>query len=430
MNLLVGNYLKTQPDASALMKQAFELINWWKWHLVPFAWLSEEMENPLSLLTGCLTRWDSQIAAIIRLLQFKKAMRGVLLRRKDEILATIAKKAQRDKASELLSVAETDLFWHGLQQMVQNMLPIRVALRSVESDSARLDQVLEQYGSLANHFSYSESMTAALEKRWSKMDQGLFLLAYTLHPARQMQHINQKLAFAFTNNIAQYATELYQRFFGGTEEEGNSVFTQVAEYLAKRGQFASSLPRFKDPKADPQTFWFLMEQSAPELSKLAIHLFQIAVNSAAVERLFSAFGNIQTKRRNRFVHERVQKIAQIKATLPAKPRSDSKAAGNQYLSAKPSTRASKLSAADAQKQLEQAASQTEQQYVDGPADLLVAAEQVDEVLQDFQQQVQEDEEDDDDYANTSSSKRCSIAELFIGMPEYDLNLLFEDDLED
>jgi hypothetical protein len=68
--------------------------------------------------------------------------------------------------------------------------------------------------------------------------------------------------------------------------------------------------------------------------------------------------------------------------------------------------------------------------VDGPADLLVAAEQVDEVLQDFQQQVQEDEEDDDDYANTSSSKRCSIAELFIGMPEYDLNLLFEDDLED
>jgi len=232
MNLLVGNYLKTQPDASALMKQAFELINWWKWHLVPFAWLSEEMENPLSLLTGCLTRWDSQIAAIIRLLQFNKAMRVVLLRRKNEILATIAKKDQRDKASELLSVAETDLFWHGLQQMVQNILPIRVALRSVEADSARLDQVLEQYGSLANHFSYSESMTAALEKRWSKMDQGLFLLAYTLHPARQMQHINQKLAFAFTNNIAQYATELYQRFFGGTEEEGNSVFTQVAEYLA------------------------------------------------------------------------------------------------------------------------------------------------------------------------------------------------------
>ncbi|DBA94963.1 TPA: hypothetical protein ACH3X1_002489 [Trebouxia sp. C0004] len=116
--------------------------------------------------------------------------------------------------------------------------------------------------------------------------------------------------------------------------------------------------------------------------------------------------------------------------MPAKPRSDSKAAGNQYLSAKPSTRASKPSDADVQKQREQAAAQTEQQYVDGPADLMVAAEQVDEVLQDFQQQVKEDEEDDDDYEGTSTAKRCSIAELFVDMPKYDLELLFEDDLED
>lgn len=430
MNLLVGNYLKTQKHASLLMKQAFEIINWWKWHLVPFAWLSEEMENPLALLTGCLTRWGSQVAAIIRLLQFKKAMRVVLLKKKDEILDTIAKKDQRQKAEQLLSVAETDAFWHGLQLMVSDMLPIRVALRHLESDSARMDQVLEQFGSLANHFSYSKSMTEAVEMRWSKMDQRLFLLAYALHPARQLQHINPKLAFAFSNNLAQYATELYERFFGSTEAEGTSIFNQMAEYLAKRGQFASSLPRFKDSKADPQTFWFLMQQSAPELTRLATHLFQIAVNSAAVERLFSDFSSIQTKRRNKFVHERVQKIAQIKATLPAKPRSDSKAPGNQYLSAKPSTRASKLSDADAQKQHEQAASQTKQQYVDGAADLLVAAEQVDEVLQDFQQQVDEDEADNDDYVDASTDEKCSIAALFVNMPKYDLDLLFEDDLED
>ena len=66
----------------------------------------------------------------------------------------------------------------------------------------------------------------------------------------------------------------------------------------------------------------------------------------------------------------------------------------------------------------------------GPADLLVAAEQVDEVLQDFQQQVEEDKEDDDDYEDTSTAERCSIAALFVDMPKYDLDLLFEDDLED
>ena len=376
----------------------------------------------------CLGRPDPslQTRSIIRLLQFRKAMRVVLLKSKDEILKTIAKKEQRDKAAQILAAAETDHFWNGLQRLVQNLLPVRVALRSLESDSARLDQVTEQFGILANHFNYSAAMTAALEKRWAKMDQKLFLLAYALHPARQLKNINLQLPFAYASNIAEYATELYQRVFGSTEEEDSHIFQQMAEYLGKQGQFAGSVLRYTDPQADPQSFWFLMAQSAPQLSKLAVYLFQIAVNSAAVERLFSAFGNIQTKRRNSIVHARVQKMAQIKATLPPKPRS----AGTQYLSAKASTRAFKLSEADAQKQQDQATNQTEQQYVDGPADLLVEAQQLDQVVQEFKEQVDEDEADDADYANAPAASRCSIAALFVDMPEYDLNLLFEDDLED
>lgn len=158
------------------------------------------------------------------------------------------------------------------QQLVQNLLPVRVALKSLESDSARLDQVTEQFGNLANHFSYSAAMTAALEKHWAKMDQKLFLLAYALHPARQLKHINSQLPFAYTSNIAEYATELYQRLFGSTEEEDSHIFQQMAEYLGKQGQFAGSVPRYTDPQADPQSFWLLMAQSAPQLSKLAILL--------------------------------------------------------------------------------------------------------------------------------------------------------------
>lgn len=86
-----------------------------------------------------------------------------------EIIATLANRDQRDKAEELFSVVETDVFWYDLQHMVPNMLPIRVALRTLEADSARLDQVLDQFGRLANHFSYSAPMTAALETRCLKM---------------------------------------------------------------------------------------------------------------------------------------------------------------------------------------------------------------------------------------------------------------------
>ena len=430
MNLLVGSYLKYQDGAAEAMKQGFELINWWRWHLVPFEWLLAEMDTPIALLTGCLTRWGSQVAAIIRLLQFKTAMGVVLFRRKDEILDTLAKKDQRQKADAILSVAQRDSFWSALAHLVQNLLPVRIALRVLESDSARLDTVLEQFGHMAHHFSYSQHMMVSLEKRWAKMDQKLFLVAYVLHPARMLQHINQDLEFAYTNNIATYVSQLYQRLFKSSDAEKARLFKQTATYLAMQGAFASSFPNYTDTNEDPSVFWSLMRQQTPELARLAMHLASVAVNSAGVERLFSAFLNVQTKRRNKLVHQRVHKIAAIKAMLPARPRKKQKAAGAQYLGSKPVTRATKLSAAAAKQLRTEAAGQTEQQFVDGPQDTLTEAQQVEDMVQGFCEQVDDDEEDEDGYiAAIPDTTRCLLADLFVNMPAFDLNLLFEDEIE-
>lgn len=105
MNLLVGDYLKHHLGAAAGIKQAFVLIDWWRWHLVPFSWLQAELTRPLAVLTGCRTRWGSQIAAIIRLLQFRAAMQVVLIKGKQEIVNTLDKKGSRDTASEILTAA-------------------------------------------------------------------------------------------------------------------------------------------------------------------------------------------------------------------------------------------------------------------------------------------------------------------------------------
>lgn len=290
MNLLVGDYLKHQPGTIDAMKQASVLINWWKWHLVPFSWLQAEMKCPLALLTGCLTRWGSQVAAIIRLLE--SAMMIVLFRSKQDILDTIDGKVARDTAAQILKDAQSDFMWAGLEHMVQNLLPLRVTVRVLESDSARLDQVIWQFGKLAALYKGIDHMLVSLEKRWAKMDQKLFLVAYALHPARQRKHLNDKVEFAHQLNIATYATDLYERFFEASKEDVSQLFLQLADYFSKSGSFSMSLPRFTDPDKQSPTFWKFMCQSAPQLSKLALHLFQIAVNSAAVERLFSAFGNI------------------------------------------------------------------------------------------------------------------------------------------
>ncbi|DBA85913.1 TPA: hypothetical protein ACH3X1_005457 [Trebouxia sp. C0004] len=143
------------------------------------------MKRPLALLTGCLTRWGSQVAAIIRLLEFKSAMMIVLFRSKQDILDTIDRKHARDTAAQILKDAQSDFMWAGLEHMVQNLLPLRVSVRVLESDSARLDQVIWQFGKLAALYKGIDHMLVSLENRWAKMDQKLSLVAYALHPARQ-----------------------------------------------------------------------------------------------------------------------------------------------------------------------------------------------------------------------------------------------------
>ncbi|DBA66160.1 TPA: hypothetical protein ACH3X2_002632 [Trebouxia sp. C0005] len=215
--------------------------------------------------------------------------------------------------------------------------------------------------------------------------------------------------------------------------EADEVFRQFAKYMAKSGPFAGCIPRFQEVKYSPAALWGLMSQAAPQLAKLGIYLSQVVVNSAAVERLFSAFGNIQTKRRSKLLHERVMKLALVKTLLGRKPRSASKAAGSQYLgSHSHSTRSSHLRDEAARLEQQQAISKTDQEYLNGPEDLLISTDQVQEVVQEYEAAAADAEDDDDDemYQQVSSNvNKCSIFNLFKDLPPFDLNLLFDSDLE-
>lgn len=442
MNLLVGDYLKHQLGAAAYIKEAFVLINWWKWHLVPFAWLQAEMSRPLALLTGCKTRWGSQVAAIMRLLQFRAAMQVLLLRRKQDILNTIKDREPRARAEQILTSAESRFFWIELENLVQNLLPLRISVRTLEADAARLDQVLWQFAKLAAHYRGIDHMMASLEKRWAKMEQKLFLVAFVLHPGRQTKHFDvQHQDFVHEVSIATYAVELYQRFFikdqytfegdydASACAETDKLFQQMADYMSKTGSFAAAVPRFADPAKDPVTFWKLMTSSAPQLSRLAQHLFQISVNSAAVERLFSLFGNFQTKRRNKFVHDRLQKIAKVKSMLPAKPKQvKAKPAGNQYLTLRSTAEVASAKAKADAAELARVTQETDSEYIDSAEDLIVSDQQVGEVVEEFLEEVAEDARDDGDYQPSSDSITLGNMFLHDTLPQFDMEMLFEDDI--
>ncbi|DBA94633.1 TPA: hypothetical protein ACH3X1_002206 [Trebouxia sp. C0004] len=149
-----------------------------------------------------------------------------------------------------------------------------------------------------------------------------------------------------------YATEYYDRFFGSTADEKRQLYKHVAT------------------------------QTTKTLRSIQVS-FGIAVNSASVERLFSAFGNIQTKRRSRFVHARVQKLATIKSMLPVKPRPKKKLAGNQYLGGR-TRRSVTLDKESATAEATQAKAESERQFMDDSSDMLLDAGQVDVIIQEYQ----------------------------------------------
>ncbi|DBA98600.1 TPA: hypothetical protein ACH3X1_014395 [Trebouxia sp. C0004] len=92
---------------------------------------------------------------------------------------------------------------------------------------------------------------------------------------RCLLSVSANLPLSCSSRVATYATEYYDRFFGSTADEKRQLYKHVASYLDKEGAVGTSIPNNQDPKEHPGVFWSLMRQVAPQLSKLAKHLFQV-----------------------------------------------------------------------------------------------------------------------------------------------------------
>ena len=168
-------------------------------------------------------------------------------------------------------------------------------------------------------------MLKSLERRWSKMEQSLFLLSYILHPGKKLEHLNVELEpFCWAANIFRLASAAYVRFF--LEGKPDTDITrrledQLSDYMDGDARFTSMPASMQEASADPMRFWRGVRPSAPELSQLAMHLHSMVPNSAAVERFFSCLDIIQNKRRTRLTTQRLFDLACIKASLPVPQRS-------------------------------------------------------------------------------------------------------------
>ena len=158
-----------------------------------------------------------------------------------------------------------------------------------------------------------------LEARWNSYEQPLFIISYFLHPEYMQTGIEMFEVLDAENllvggTLAQFIIVYFKKYipesFSPTDLE-----EEVFDIL--RGDFFTDIEHYK--LRNPLNFWkFSRAKKLNLLKKLATFFITLTINSASCERLFSLFGLIKTKRRNRLSPKYVKKLAQRKKFLEQK----------------------------------------------------------------------------------------------------------------
>ncbi|CAJ0877912.1 3659_t:CDS:2, partial [Entrophospora sp. SA101] len=206
----------------------------------------------IQLALPCNTRWNSQHNCFKSLIATKNALRSLAIKF-DPSSSTNTLKISH----EMYCIIMNESFWDELLKLDQILIPYCNILNKLQSDKARLYEVLHCYAYLYQFWkSYSDELLASrilsrLENRWSLWEQPLLILSWLLHP--------------FENNIHKY--------------------------------------------------WCWVQDAYPEIGIVAARIFGICINAASVERLWSSMGFFHSKNQNRLEFTRVLEMAKLKAGI-------------------------------------------------------------------------------------------------------------------
>ena len=329
------------------------VIKFFRSHDRILAMLHQEMEltgqKRLVLLRPVLTRWTSYFQACRRLVEVEKAMRALIIRRRDDILSTVKKSQEQEKvnsAKYILKVIEDEAFWARLHLTHRVLEPLAVAALVLQADGTRLDHILLSLGKLYTGYRsiYNGStdeeeryccslLITSLESRWGVADQDLYITAVILNPFVGQQRLcfNYAVPEWQHNGLYIMLNRVYKRVF--KEEAPGSLLEEWTDYRRRQGVFTADklqLQHFVDKarhfkqSPDPAAVWTCMDDDESPLIRLALRIFLYTPNSAALERLFSHQSEIEGVKRTHLHTNRVADLAIVASDIGSTHRENRK----------------------------------------------------------------------------------------------------------
>ncbi|TBU22662.1 hypothetical protein BD311DRAFT_742872 [Dichomitus squalens] len=194
--------------------------------------------------------------------EIKQAIRICILTSKKELMACTGKEtAQKDASQALLDKIEQPTFWTSLAEAHTHLEPLVITTNATQGDHAHLDVVLIMLGNL--FYTYCDTIKYSFKNNPLLIQQNLWSMFKCNYEHMEQRPVDKKLKVAFM------------------------------EYLNAVGDISR----------------------CNRLIKFALRLFLIVPNSAMIERVFSRFGTVHTKLRNRLHPEKVRKVVLVKANI-------------------------------------------------------------------------------------------------------------------
>jgi hypothetical protein len=252
INLIVGDYFKTNGIYLICSGMANELISWLRGRTVILALLRESFDGTskgaLTIIRPSPTRWTAYYLSYDRLLSIRKNLTAIVANdetnddKDKKIVQGDAK--TKNKAISMIKIIGDSTFWYNLSNIKNHLEPLAIASNLTQSTFCRLDDVFITFGFLLIQFTKLTSpqdnqirsaLLASLNKRWEKADRIPFILATFLNPFLRIR------PFSLTNKITTQAKieglieDAWRRFYN--EEPPLELIVQVEEYFQNTGSF-------------------------------------------------------------------------------------------------------------------------------------------------------------------------------------------------
>ncbi|THU81342.1 hypothetical protein K435DRAFT_617015, partial [Dendrothele bispora CBS 962.96] len=323
-NLVTGDVLKLKISLIEVVDQASDVIKWFLNHSIPLSPLNKEQPNAgflvvRTLILPVLTRWTSHYCSTDRLVSLKTPFLRLIADENTcrQLIKAAGSKPSRHvaeaKVQRVIDIISCQDFWRDLTSLRDLLKPFAIATNAAQADHCCMDTVLLLMGYLYHIHSYSRINARA--------DQDIFILAVVFNPYIRNKAFRRNHSIRTIGGLWVIVSRVYKRFYDKLpDRDFRRAFT---EYISGTGRWSydgMSLRYHLDDAKAENTFvdrvnvWRELVDDpnnydgANGMVCLAMRICSMVPNSAATERIFSRFGNVHTKTRNRMGAKKTRQI--------------------------------------------------------------------------------------------------------------------------